>query len=119
MPPELMLLPPSIPLNIYDFGCWARQTVVALTVINAHRPVRELSIDIDELDIGPAPRPRRPLTTWAGRFDLLDRVLHAYERRPIAGPAPVLTRARRNAGSSSARRRTDRGEGFSRPGCTR
>jgi squalene-hopene/tetraprenyl-beta-curcumene cyclase len=83
MPPELMLLPPSIPLNIYDFACWARQTVVALTVISAHRPVRELSVDIKELDVGPAPARHRPLTTWAGRFDLLDRFLHAYERRPL------------------------------------
>jgi squalene-hopene/tetraprenyl-beta-curcumene cyclase len=83
LPPELMLLPPFVPLNIYDFGCWARQTVVALTVINAHRPVRDLSIDISELDVGPAPTTHRPLTTWAGRFDLLDRLLHAYEKRPI------------------------------------
>jgi squalene-hopene/tetraprenyl-beta-curcumene cyclase len=83
MPPELMLLPPSIPLNIYDFACWARQTVVALTVISAHRPVRELSVDIGELDVGPAPARDLPLTSWAGRFDLLDRILHAYERRPL------------------------------------
>jgi squalene-hopene/tetraprenyl-beta-curcumene cyclase len=83
MPPELMLLPPSIPLNIYDFACWARQTVVALTVISAHRPVRELSVDIGELDVGPAPESRQPLTSWAGRFDLLDRILHVYERRPL------------------------------------
>ena len=33
LPPELVLLPPWVPLNIYDFGCWARQTVVALTVV--------------------------------------------------------------------------------------
>ncbi len=85
LPPELMLLPPWVPLNIYDFGCWARQTVVALTVVNAYRPVRDLSIDIDELDVGPAPVVRRPLDTWAGWFDLLDRALHLYERRPI-GP---------------------------------
>jgi squalene-hopene/tetraprenyl-beta-curcumene cyclase len=83
MPPELMLLPPSIPLNIYDFACWARQTVVALTIISAHRPVRELSVDISELDVGPAPARRQALTSWAGRFDLLDRVLHVYERRPL------------------------------------
>jgi squalene-hopene/tetraprenyl-beta-curcumene cyclase len=88
LPPELMLLPPSIPLNIYDFGCWARQTVVALTVINAHRPVRELSLDIDELDLGPARSDRHSLATWAGRFELLDRLLHFYERRPI----PALRR---------------------------
>jgi len=83
MPPELMLLPPSIPLNIYDFACWARQTVVALTVISAHRPVRNLSVDIAELDVGPAPARHRSLTSWAGRFDLLDRFLHVYERRPL------------------------------------
>ena len=84
MPPELMLLPPSVPLNIYDFACWARQTVVALTVISAHRPVRELSVDIAELDVGPAPARHRSLASWAGRFDLLDRFLHVYERRPLA-----------------------------------
>jgi squalene-hopene/tetraprenyl-beta-curcumene cyclase len=83
MPPELMLLPPSIPLNIYDFACWARQTVVALTIISAHRPVHDLSIDISELDVGPAPSRRHSLTSWAGRFDLLDRFLHVYERRPL------------------------------------
>jgi len=83
LPPELMLLPPSVPLNIYDFGCWARQTVVALSVVTAHRPVRELSIDIDELDLGPASATRHSLATWAGRFDLLDRALHFYDRRPL------------------------------------
>lgn len=25
LPPEMMLLPPWAPLNIYDFGCWARR----------------------------------------------------------------------------------------------
>jgi squalene-hopene/tetraprenyl-beta-curcumene cyclase len=82
--PELMLLPPWFPLNVYDFGCWARQTVVALTVINAHRPVHELSIDIDELNVGPAPVVRHPFTSWARRFATLDRALHIYERRPIS-----------------------------------
>src|SRR6266571_674 len=31
LPPEVMMLPRWFPLNIYDFGCWARQTLVALT----------------------------------------------------------------------------------------
>jgi squalene-hopene/tetraprenyl-beta-curcumene cyclase len=84
LPPEIMLLPPSIPLNIYDFGCWARQTVVALAVVNAHRPVRDLSVTIDELDLGPVPARRHSVTTWAGRFELLDRLLHRYEHRPVA-----------------------------------
>ena len=33
LPPEVMLLPPWFPLNIYDFACWARQTIVPLTVV--------------------------------------------------------------------------------------
>jgi squalene-hopene/tetraprenyl-beta-curcumene cyclase len=84
LPPELMLLPHWVPLNVYDFGCWARQTVVALTIVSAHRPVHQLPIDIDELNVGPAPTTRSSLSTWAGRFHALDRLLHRYERRPVA-----------------------------------
>jgi squalene-hopene/tetraprenyl-beta-curcumene cyclase len=84
LPPEVMLLPRWVPLNIYDFGCWARQTVVALSVVSAHRPVRPLPFDLDELRVEPTSVPkRRPITTWAGRFELLDRVLQAYQRRPL------------------------------------
>ena len=28
IPPELIYLPAWFPLNIYDWGCWARQTIV-------------------------------------------------------------------------------------------
>jgi squalene-hopene/tetraprenyl-beta-curcumene cyclase len=82
MPPELMLLPPSVPLNIYDFGCWARQTVAALTVISAHRPQRPLPVTIDELRTGVSPTRPTP-SRWGRRFQQLDRALHLYERRPI------------------------------------
>ena len=84
LPPELMLLPPWVPLNIYDFGCWARQTVVPLTIVSAHRPVRGLSFDLSELHVGVPPEAHLSLTTWAGRFNVLDRLLHRYERRPLA-----------------------------------
>ncbi|MBO0788458.1 MAG: squalene--hopene cyclase, partial [Actinobacteria bacterium] len=33
MPPEMIYLPAWFPLNIYDWGCWARQTIVPLTII--------------------------------------------------------------------------------------
>ena len=84
LPAELMLLPRGVPLNIYDFGCWARQTVVPLTIVSAHRPVRPLPFDIDELKIGTPPERHFSLSTWAGRFNVLDRLLHRYERRPVA-----------------------------------
>ena len=83
LPPELIFLPRLVPLNIYDFGCWARQTVVALTVVSAHRPARALGFAIDELRSGLPEPPPAPLSTWAGRFQALDRFLKAYERHPV------------------------------------
>jgi len=83
LPPELILLPPQVPLNIYDFACWARQTVVAITVAGAHRPARSLPFRVDELCTGAMERPKLTLATVAGRFWTLDRVLRAYQHRPL------------------------------------
>ena len=83
VPPELIFLPSFVPLNIYDFACWARQSVVALTVVSAHRPVHRLGFGIDELRSGlPAAAPAA-LGTWPGRFQALDRVLKVYQRHPV------------------------------------
>ncbi|MBW2273457.1 MAG: squalene--hopene cyclase [Deltaproteobacteria bacterium] len=83
LPPEVILLPSWFPLNIYDFGCWARQTIVPLTVVAAHRPARKLGFTLKELRVGMPESERQPLSTWAGRFQLLDRALHFYEKRPL------------------------------------
>ncbi|MCL2768921.1 MAG: squalene--hopene cyclase [Solirubrobacterales bacterium] len=83
LPPEIVLLPRSVPLNIYDFACWARQTVVALSVVLAHKPRRALPFALDELHNteGWTPKPPRSRRgAWLGR---LDRALGVYERRPI------------------------------------
>ncbi|MFL6117767.1 MAG: squalene--hopene cyclase [Catenulispora sp.] len=77
MPPELIYLPKWFPLNVYDWACWARQTVVPLTIVNALRPVRPLGFDLRELRTGRSAPPA------AGFFTTLDRFLHVYERRPI------------------------------------
>jgi squalene-hopene/tetraprenyl-beta-curcumene cyclase len=80
LPPEITLLPRRVPLDIYDFACWARQTIVALTVVSAHRPVVPVAFGIGELRTG---RPRSPAAgsrPWLAR---LDRVLRIYERRPV------------------------------------
>ena len=85
MPPELIFLPPWFPLNIYDFACWARQTVAALTVTWAYRPIRSIPVTIDELRTGGPPQTRFPVTDpWGKAFLQLDRLLHLYERRPLA-----------------------------------
>ncbi|MEN3360126.1 MAG: squalene-hopene/tetraprenyl-beta-curcumene cyclase, partial [Mycobacteriales bacterium] len=83
LPPELIFLPRWMPLNVYDFGCWARQTVVPLTVVGTLRPVRPVAFELAELGTGgrrPELEPRRGVP---GLFQRLDRVLHRYARRPI------------------------------------
>jgi squalene-hopene/tetraprenyl-beta-curcumene cyclase len=54
LPPEIVLLPSWVALNIYDFACWARQTIVALSLVMAHRPRHELPFALEELR-GPEP----------------------------------------------------------------
>ncbi|AEA25850.1 squalene-hopene cyclase [Pseudonocardia dioxanivorans CB1190] len=85
MPPELIFLPKWFPLNVYDWACWARQTVVPLTVVATLRPSRPLPFGVDELRTGAVPPPPARPWTWAGAFQRLDRVLHAYSRRPLRG----------------------------------
>src|SRR5919202_3075825 len=58
VPVELVFLPPGGPLSIYDFACWARQTSVALSVVEALRPVRRA--DVELRDIGARPGESRP-----------------------------------------------------------
>jgi squalene-hopene/tetraprenyl-beta-curcumene cyclase len=85
MPPELIFLPRWFPLNIYDWGCWARQTVVPLTVVNAFRPVRPLPFGVDELRTGVRVRPTGRFFSWTGFFRRLDKVLHLYARHAHRG----------------------------------
>jgi squalene-hopene/tetraprenyl-beta-curcumene cyclase len=94
--PEQILLPDRFPLNVYDFACWARQTIVALSVVLALRPVRSLPFELTELD-GPEPWSPPSASTWTGRgLITLDRMLHLCQRGP---PTPIrklaLSRAER------------------------
>jgi len=74
-PVELILLGPGAPFSVYDFACWARQTIVPLSAVMALRPVRETPIDLSEIGARPGEtrRPRPP-----GR--LRRRALAAAER---------------------------------------
>ncbi|HST65839.1 MAG TPA: prenyltransferase/squalene oxidase repeat-containing protein, partial [Mycobacteriales bacterium] len=82
IPPEIMLLPPWVPLNIYDWACWARQTIVPLAVVSSLRPVRPVPFGIEELRSHRRPRRSVP-TAWELGFGLLDRALHVYGRHPV------------------------------------
>jgi squalene-hopene/tetraprenyl-beta-curcumene cyclase len=83
LPPEITLLPSWVPLNIYDFACWARQTIVALTLVIAHRPRRELPFDLQELHGPPLRRPGAKGLSAGAWLTRLDCVLRLYERRPL------------------------------------
>jgi squalene-hopene/tetraprenyl-beta-curcumene cyclase len=105
MPPELVLLPPWFPLNVYDWSCWARQTVVPLTIVATLRPARPLPFGVDELRTGEAAAPRDRPWTWAGAFQRLDSGLHAYARHAV-GPLRRLA-MRRGAEWILARQEAD------------
>jgi squalene-hopene/tetraprenyl-beta-curcumene cyclase len=89
MPPELMFLPPWVPLNIYDFSSWARGTIVPLLIVISLRPVRELPAyaRVPELRAGfspedfALPRPKNPLS-WRAAFYGLDRLLRKAPWHP-------------------------------------
>src|SRR5439155_15785056 len=72
LPPEIVFFPRWFPLNPYDFGSWARQTIVPLTILSALKPVRRLPFDLAELRSGAPPLPRHGLRTWEGRFERVD-----------------------------------------------
>ncbi|MFJ8826831.1 squalene--hopene cyclase [Streptomyces sp. NPDC102467] len=100
LPPELIYFPKWMPLNIYDFGCWARQTIVPLTIVSAKRPVRPAPFPLDELhtdarDPNPA-KPLAPVASWDGAFQRLDKIMHGYQK-------VALKRLRKSAVNAAAR----------------
>jgi squalene-hopene/tetraprenyl-beta-curcumene cyclase len=62
IPPELILLPPTAPFSVYNFACWARQTVVPLSVVWALRPVRPVDLELRAIGARPGQtrQPPRP-----------------------------------------------------------
>ncbi len=92
IPPEVIYLPSWFPLNIYDWGCWARQTIVALAVVASFKPAVPVPFTVDELyakvpGLPPKGGQRDP---WSAGFAALDKVLHVAEPK-------MPSRARRAA----------------------
>ena len=92
IPPEVIYLPSWFPLNIYDWGCWARQTIVALAVVSSFKPSNPVTFTVEELHaavpgLPPKGDQRDP---WSLAFNALDKALHKVEPR-------IPARARRAA----------------------
>ena len=84
LPPEIVLLPSWVPLNIYDFACWARQTIVALSIVIAKRPTHALPFDLQELHGAEPWSPHEPLSSTGRWLKRLDGLLRAYEHHAVA-----------------------------------
>ena len=82
IPPEIIYLPSWFPLNIYDWGCWARQTIVALAVVASFKPSKPAPFNVDELyaavpGLPPKGDSKDPFSVF---FNGLDVVLHQVEK---------------------------------------
>ena len=87
MPPELIYLPAWFPLNVYDWACWARQTIVPLTIVGSLPPGPAPPVWPERVAGGSRCRsgPPRPASrTRSGADRLGSRV-----RRPGPGAARV------------------------------
>jgi squalene-hopene/tetraprenyl-beta-curcumene cyclase len=84
IPPEMIYLPAWFPLNVYDWACWARQTIVPLTIVGSLRPVHGLPFSLNELRPDEAAQAQAAAVNtdaWSIVFERLDQALHVYERR--------------------------------------
>jgi squalene-hopene/tetraprenyl-beta-curcumene cyclase len=83
IPPEVIYLPSWFPFNIYDWGCWARQTIVALAVVSSFKPSKPLPFTIDELyaEVPGLPPKGDQRDPWSLAFNALDAALHKVQHR--------------------------------------
>jgi squalene-hopene/tetraprenyl-beta-curcumene cyclase len=104
VPPEVIFLPASAPLNIYRLASWARSTMVPLFLVFHHRPVFALpngrSADngwLDHLWLDPTRKrvPYRPTVLdtlrrhgpgWKAFFNASDALLRGHEAARGLGP---------------------------------
>jgi squalene-hopene/tetraprenyl-beta-curcumene cyclase len=87
IPPELIFLPPSFYINIYEFSSWSRSVIIPLSIIFAKKPLCPLPPDrqVEELFLEP-PGPARYAIqrrerglSWETFFVLLDSLLKRSE----------------------------------------
>jgi squalene-hopene/tetraprenyl-beta-curcumene cyclase len=83
LPVEIVLGPTWMPLNIYDFACWARQTIVALSVVRTYQPRHPLPFTLDELRGSEPWRPAQPSSSQERWLAGAERAWRVYERRPM------------------------------------
>jgi len=103
IPPELMLMPNWLFLNIYEMSSWTRGIVIPMSILSALRPDWRLPerARVDELFKDPHHKTAafdwcKDLISWKNFFLAADRVLKLYEKSPWK---PLRKRALRKAKS--------------------
>ena len=91
LPPEMILVPPTLPFNVYDFSAWSRPTIVPMMIILSHRPHCPVPdwANIDELY--PMPRSEtdyslpKPRSGWGWPRFLyhMDQLVGLYQQLPV------------------------------------
>ena len=83
VPPEIILLPLSAPINLYEMSSWSRGIVVPLAVIWASKPACPVppSASIQELMIDNPPTTNARRGFWKTFFKTTDATLKLIERR--------------------------------------
>jgi squalene-hopene/tetraprenyl-beta-curcumene cyclase len=89
IPPELMLLPDWVPINIYEMSSWTRGIVIPLSLIYANKPDWRLPEGVTAVELfkEPGSKPKSfkwdgSVISWKNLFLTLDRGLKFYERLP-------------------------------------
>lgn len=87
IPPELMLLPEWVPINIYEMSSWTRGIVIPLSIVYANKPDWRLpeGITVNELFKTKGEKPHsfdwdKRIISWRNIFLALDRGMKVYER---------------------------------------
>ena len=92
VPPEIIFLPRWCPFNIYDFACWARATMMPISILSVRRPIKKLSDDLRLDELYPEGRDKvdyrlqrksNKVISWDNFFMKIDHALHAYNRFPV------------------------------------
>ncbi len=83
VPPEIILLPRSVPINLYEMSSWTRGIVVPLSVIWASKPSSPVPqrANIKELMVENSSRVYRRRGFWKSFFSTTDATLKLVERR--------------------------------------
>lgn len=71
VPPEMVLLPDWFPFNIYRMSAWSRTIFVPLSIVWAHRPVREVPAEQGISDLFLQPPEKWPALKSPGREESL------------------------------------------------